>query len=68
MCAGIAVTAGYMAMNYAGVRTALGLSGSVDLWFGIPPAGAGVFGALVGAIVLVVVSLSTSARHKNAVA
>jgi cation/acetate symporter len=65
MLAGLGVTVAYMLLNAAGVRAALGLTGS-GLWFGIQPVSAGVFGVALGAAVVWAVSLATQgwARHE----
>ncbi len=59
MVAGLGVAAYYMATAQAWLRSALGLEGPVQLWFGIEPISAGVFGVPVGFAVIVVVSLLT---------
>ncbi len=58
MLVGLGITVGYMLANAPAVRAFLGLTGS-GLWFGIYPVSAGVFGAMAGAAVVVVVSLLT---------
>jgi cation/acetate symporter len=59
MVAGLAVTSYYMAIAQPWLRDALGLAGPVQLWWGIEPISAGVFGVPVGFAVIVAVSLLT---------
>ncbi len=59
MVAGLAVTAYYMTTSQQWLRSAAGLTGPVELWWGIEPISAGVFGVPVGFVVVVVVSLLT---------
>jgi cation/acetate symporter len=56
MLSGLAVTAYYMLINQAGVRQALGLSGS-GLWLGIQPVSAGIFGVFAGLLATLLLSL-----------
>jgi cation/acetate symporter len=58
MLVGLGITVAYMLVNATAVRSFLGLTGS-GLWFGIYPVSAGVFGAISGTVVVVVVSLLT---------
>jgi cation/acetate symporter len=58
MAAGLAVCLFYIVLHAPWVSNALGLS-RPDLWFGIKPVSAGVFGAPAGAFVTWVVSLLT---------
>ncbi|MGA0608671.1 VC_2705 family sodium/solute symporter [Caldimonas sp. KR1-144] len=58
MLAGLAATAGYMALNTPALRERLGLTPfGGSLWWDIDPIAAGVFGVPVGFAVLVAVSL-----------
>jgi len=50
-----------MVHNHAWMRTLFGVSDPVQLWFGIQPISAGVFGVPLGFLVIVVVSLLTPA-------
>jgi len=59
MLAGLGVTIYYMTINAPGVRVALGLPVGQQLWFGIQPLSAGVFGVPLGFIVTWLVSLVT---------
>jgi cation/acetate symporter len=53
-----------MVTNSAPVRAALGLEGS-GLWFGIQPVSAGIFGALAGFAVTLLLSLLTRAGRQE---
>jgi cation/acetate symporter len=59
MLAGLGVTVYYMLVNAATVRTIFKMSPEPQLWFGILPVSAGVFGVAVGFAVAVIVSLLT---------
>ncbi|WP_137922506.1 VC_2705 family sodium/solute symporter [Hydrogenophaga sp. 2FB] len=57
MLLGLGTTVAYMMINAPSVRAFFGVSGGQDLWFGIQPLSAGVFGVPVGLIVIAVLSL-----------
>jgi cation/acetate symporter len=59
MLAGLSVTIWYMTVNAPPFRAFFGLPPGQDLWFGIQPVSAGVFGVPVGAAVVVAVSMLT---------
>jgi cation/acetate symporter len=59
MLTGLGVTIYYMVINAPNVRAALGLSAGQQLWFGIQPLSAGVFGVPLGFLVTWLVSLLT---------
>jgi cation/acetate symporter len=59
MLAGLGTTVYYMLANAAPVRMLFKLNPEPQLWFGIVPVSAGVFGVAVGLAVAVVVSLLT---------
>jgi len=59
MAAGLLVTMYYMITTQPWLRGVFGVEGAVELWWGIEPISAGLFGVPVGFIVLVVVSLLT---------
>jgi cation/acetate symporter len=59
MLSGLGVTVYYMLVNAPGVRAALGLPAGQQLWFGIQPLSAAVFGVPVGLAVTWLVSLVT---------
>jgi cation/acetate symporter len=61
MLAGLGITGYYMATTQPWLRGLLGLRGPVELWFGIAPVAAGVFGVALGLAVIVVVSWLTPA-------
>ncbi|MBU6194156.1 MAG: cation acetate symporter [Burkholderiales bacterium] len=61
MMAGFGVTLYYMATNHAWMRTIFGVTQPVDLWFGVLPISAGLFGVPVGFAVIILVSLFTPA-------
>jgi len=60
MLTGLGVSLGYLALAQPVMRGLLGLSGAPMLWWGIQPAGAGVFGIPAGFAVIAVVSLLTA--------
>jgi cation/acetate symporter len=62
MLAGLAVTIYYMGVNAPVVRTAFGLAAGPQLWFGIQPLSAAVFGVPLGFAVTWLVSLLTRPR------
>ncbi|MDD3784748.1 MAG: VC_2705 family sodium/solute symporter [Hydrogenophaga sp.] len=57
--AGLGITMYYMVMNQAWLRGALGITSPVDLWWGIQPISAGIFGVPLGFAVIIGVSLVT---------
>jgi cation/acetate symporter len=59
MLAGLSITIYYMLANAASVRALFKLAPTPDLWFGIVPVSAGVFGVALGLAVSLVVSLLT---------
>ncbi|MFM8737492.1 MAG: VC_2705 family sodium/solute symporter [Betaproteobacteria bacterium] len=61
MIAGFGVTLYYMATNHAWMRTIFGVTQPVDLWYGVLPISAGLFGVPVGFAVIILVSLFTPA-------
>ena len=62
MVAGLAVTLYYMVRNEAWMRDIFRVVVPVDLWLGIQPISAGVFGVAASLVVTVVVSLLTPRR------
>jgi cation/acetate symporter len=67
MVTGIAVTAYYMITAHPGLRAALKLPGAPELWWGIQPVSAGLFGVPAGLLAVLLVSLlgrSASARSQ----
>ena len=65
MIAGLGVTAYYMIMNQVWLRSVFGVPSPVDLWWGIQPISAGVFGVPVGFAVAILVSLVTPAPSQK---
>ncbi len=66
MLSGVGVTLYYMVMNQAWLRDVFNVSAPVDLWWGILPISAGVFGLPVGLAVIVVLSLLGPAPSREA--
>ncbi|WP_280150445.1 cation acetate symporter [Piscinibacter sp. XHJ-5] len=67
MVAGLAVTVYYLVRNDAWLRSVFRIHAPVDLWFGIQPISAGVFGVPLGLAVMVLVSLATPAPAAESV-
>jgi cation/acetate symporter len=63
MASGLLMTLGYMVRNEPWMRGIFGISAPVELWFAIQPISAGVFGVLLGFVVMVAVSLVTRPAH-----
>lgn len=61
MVSGLAVTFYYMATTQPWLRSVFNLTGPIELWWGIKPISAGVFGVPVGFAVVIVASLLTKA-------
>ena len=59
MLAGLGVTVYYMLVNAPAIRAIFKLNPDPQLWFGILPISAGVFGVGLGFVVALVVSLLT---------
>ena len=59
MAGGLLLTLYYMVRNERWMRDTFGISAPVELWFGIQPISAGVFGVVFGFAVIVAVSLLT---------
>ncbi|WP_169727026.1 sodium:solute symporter family protein [Roseateles aquatilis] len=66
MLAGLGVTLYYMVSAHAGLRQALGLTGEPQLWWGIQPVAAALFGIPAGVVTLIVVSWLTPAPSATA--
>jgi cation/acetate symporter len=62
MLGGLGLTMYYMAVNQPWLRSVLGIVRPVDLWWGIQPISAGVFGVPLGFAVIVLVSLIAPER------
>ena len=65
MMAGLGVTTYYMVVNQPWLRTTLGISSPVQLWWGIDPIAAGLFGVPVGFAVIILVSLVTKPPNQD---
>ena len=65
MIAGFSLTFYYMAMNQVWLRGVFGVTSPVDLWGGILPISAGVFGVPLGFAVIIIVSLLTPAPKRD---
>jgi cation/acetate symporter len=61
MLGGLGLTFYYMGVNQPWLRGVLGVTAPIDLWFGIQPISAGVFGVPLGFALIAVVSLLTPA-------
>ena len=59
MVAGLGVTAYYMLVNQPWLRASFGITSPIQLWWGIEPISAGIFGVPVGFAVILLVSLVT---------
>ncbi len=62
MLTGLGVTVYYMLANAPAFRSFFGIPAGQDLWLGIQPLSAGVFGVPVGFAVAIAVSVASSAR------
>ena len=65
MVAGLGITFYYMVTTQPWLRGIFGVTSPIELWFGILPISAGVFGVPLGFLVIVVVSLITPAPAKE---
>jgi cation/acetate symporter len=68
MVAGLGLTLYYVLVNQPGVRETFGITSPIQLWWGIQPIAAGLFGVPVGFAVLVAVSLLTPPPGPTALA
>jgi cation/acetate symporter len=59
MLSGLGITIYYMLVNSPSIRALFKLSPDLELWFGIVPLSAGVFGVALGSVVALTVSLLT---------
>jgi cation/acetate symporter len=66
MVSGLGLTLYYVVVNQPGVRETFGITSPIQLWGGIQPIAAGLFGVPVGFAVLIVVSLLTPAPSQAA--
>ncbi|HSV52169.1 MAG TPA: sodium:solute symporter family protein [Burkholderiaceae bacterium] len=65
MIAGLGTTFYYMATTQPWLRSVFGVTSPVELWYGIQPISAGVFGVPIGMAVIILVSLVTPAPGKK---
>ncbi|MBN9371368.1 MAG: cation acetate symporter [Hydrogenophaga sp. SCN 70-13] len=65
MIAGLGITFYYMATTQPWLRGIFGVTSPIELWWGIQPISAGVFGVPLGIAVIVLVSLVTPAPSKK---
>jgi len=63
MMAGLGITFYYMVMTQPWLRGVFGVTAPIELWWGIQPISAGVFGVPLGFAVIVLVSLVTPAPN-----
>jgi hypothetical protein len=63
MICGLGITFYYMVTTQPWLRGIFGITSPVELWFGIQPISAGVFGVPLGFAVIILVSLVTPARR-----
>ena len=66
MCAGLGVTSYYMVINQPWLRATFGVNSPIQLWWGIEPISAGLFGVPVGFAVIILVSLVTPRPGRQA--
>jgi cation/acetate symporter len=64
MVSGLGITMYYMVMNQPWLRSVFNVQSPVDLWFGILPISAGVFGVPLGFAVIIIVSLLSPAPSR----
>jgi cation/acetate symporter len=65
MVAGLGVTFYYMVTTQPWLRGIFGITSPIELWWGIQPISAGVFGVPIGFAVIILVSLVTPAPSKT---
>jgi cation/acetate symporter len=65
MIAGLGITFYYMVTTQPWLRGIFGVTSPVELWFGIQPISAGIFGVPVGFAVIILVSLVTPAPSRK---
>ena len=65
MIGGLGITFYYMVMTQPWLRSVFGVTSPVELWYGILPISAGVFGVPLGFALIIVVSLFTPAPRKD---
>ncbi|UUX94063.1 sodium:solute symporter family protein [Aquabacterium sp. J223] len=65
MLAGLGVTFYYMVTTQPWLRSVFGVTSPIELWWGIQPISAGLFGVPVGFAVIIIVSLLTAPPKKE---
>jgi len=65
MIAGLGLTFYYMATTQPWLRSVFGVTSPIELWWGIQPISAGLFGVPVGFAVIILVSLFTPAPNQK---
>ncbi len=65
IAAGLGITFYYMVMTQPWLRSVFGVTSPVELWWGILPISAGLFGVPLGFAVIIIVSLLTPAPGKE---
>jgi len=65
MIAGLGITFYYMATTQPWMRSVFGVTSPVELWWGIQPISAGLFGVPIGFAVIILVSLITPAPNQK---
>ncbi len=65
MVAGLGITFYYMVTTQPWLRGVFGVTSPIELWFGIQPISAGIFGVPLGIAVIILVSLVTPAPNKK---
>ena len=63
MLGGLGITFYYMVVNQPWLRGIFGVTSPIDLWFGIAPISAGVFGVPLGFALIILISLVTPAPN-----
>jgi cation/acetate symporter len=65
MIGGLGVTFYYMVTTQVWLRGVFGVTSPIELWYGILPISAGVFGVPLGFALIIIVSLLTPAPRKD---
>ena len=65
MICGLGITFYYMVTTQPWLRSVFGVTSPVELWYGIQPISAGIFGVPVGFALIIIVSLLTPAPRKD---
>jgi cation/acetate symporter len=65
MVAGLGITMYYMVTTQPWLRGVFGVTSPVELWYGIAPISAGIFGVPLGFALIILVSLVTPAPKKE---